>query len=266
MTRSEREHQIERYISGGMTPAEEQDFFIQAALDKELRIELKALVTVDSAIRKERDAEPSEHTALRARVAAMLVAVPPPQKPAATSPAPRATAPAAGAVQNILPIQWISFAAATIALTAVIFLLIDRLPDHNSQPTRYQQSHPEMPAIQQHAPIPAPASADRDAMAAPAATPSETAGTPHSPAASIDATSPNGTRPSEAMQNSRTQKARTETDGEAVPSEQIQKPSPSLRNERMRPQLDAPDEPIMPRKRKDDSLPVGVTIKVNPDQ
>lgn len=126
MTRSEREQHIERYLSGQMNPADEQDFFIQAALDRELRYELKALMTVDSAIRKERDAEPAEHTALRTRVAAMLAAAPVPEQPAPAS-VPHTPAPIAGsAIQKFLTLQWLSFAAATIALTAVIFLLAER--------------------------------------------------------------------------------------------------------------------------------------------
>lgn len=76
MTRSERELLIERYLNGEMSSVQEQDFFIQVAVDKELRQELKAYRTVESAFRKDREAERSEHTALRARVATMLTVTP----------------------------------------------------------------------------------------------------------------------------------------------------------------------------------------------
>lgn len=151
MTRLERERHIERYLSGSMTPAEEQDFFIQAALDREMRYELKALMTVDSAIRKEREAESGEHTALRTRVAAMLVAA-----PAAEQPGPsligRTGTGSITAAQKILPLQWLGMAAATIAITAVLFFLTDPFqtsPVHSPRPaqvqTRQAPEHREQP-------------------------------------------------------------------------------------------------------------------------
>lgn len=198
MTRSERERQIERYISGGMSPAEEQDFFIQAALEKELRLELKALVTVDSAIRKDREAEPAEHTALRSRVAAMLAAAPPAQDPAASAVprpaapgagapaggAPAATVPAAAALQRILPIQWISLAAATIALTAVLFLIFDRPATPAAEDRRYQRN--EQFQGPQQAPAAAPAAQGKDAAPVPAPS---AAGSPGAVPATPDAPS-----------------------------------------------------------------------------
>src|SRR5437016_383368 len=72
MTRSEREVLIGRFMHGQLDSSQEQDFFIQVAVDKELRQELKAHRTVDSALRKDRDAERISHTSLRARVAAMV--------------------------------------------------------------------------------------------------------------------------------------------------------------------------------------------------
>lgn len=157
MTRLERERHIERYLSGSMTPAEEQDFFIQAALDREMRYELKALVTVDSAIRKEREAESGEHTAMRTRVAAMLAAA-----PAADQPGPSVigrTGPGgATALQKILPLQWLGMAAASIVITAILFFLIDPFqtsPVDTPQPaqvqTRQAPEHRERPL-----PSPAP--------------------------------------------------------------------------------------------------------------
>ncbi|MEO5929975.1 MAG: hypothetical protein ABIR47_08585, partial [Candidatus Kapaibacterium sp.] len=72
MTRSERELFIQRYLSGEMTSSEEGDFFLQVALDKELRHDLQAQKTVESAFRKDREAVASEHTGLRLKMAAML--------------------------------------------------------------------------------------------------------------------------------------------------------------------------------------------------
>jgi hypothetical protein len=89
MNRSERERLIERYLNGEMTSHNEEEFFIQVALNEEMRQELKAHRTIESSIRKEREAERPEHTALRQRIAAFVVANPMPTSmpshPAGTS-------------------------------------------------------------------------------------------------------------------------------------------------------------------------------------
>ncbi|MEO5928698.1 MAG: hypothetical protein ABIR47_02085 [Candidatus Kapaibacterium sp.] len=82
MTRNEREELIRHYMTGKMSMAEEHDFFIQVALDNELRIGLKAHRTIEGAIMKDREIDPSEYAPLGASVAAMLAA----SKPAATMP------------------------------------------------------------------------------------------------------------------------------------------------------------------------------------
>jgi hypothetical protein len=74
MTRNEREQLIQRYMGGEMPLAEEHDFFIQVALDKQLWLDLKAHQTVESAMMKDRVVEPSEIAMMGAQVAAMLAA------------------------------------------------------------------------------------------------------------------------------------------------------------------------------------------------
>src|SRR5262245_18273437 len=76
MTRAEREQIIARFMGGDMTAAEEQEFFIQAALDGELRDELKAHRIIEESTRDFRDRELVRHTALRERTAAMLAMYP----------------------------------------------------------------------------------------------------------------------------------------------------------------------------------------------
>ncbi len=145
MTRSEREQIIQRYLSGEMSSAEEGDFFVQVALDRELRHDLQAQQMIESAFRKDREAERSGHTALRTRVAAMLVASVPPQQPApehapgtpaptaaapTAAPAPAALPPAASvpasigsvAGQAITPLGWGALAATAATAVAVIAL------------------------------------------------------------------------------------------------------------------------------------------------
>lgn len=147
MTRSERERHIERYLSGQMTPAEEQDFFIQAALDRDTRYELKALMTVDSAIRKERDAEPGEHTALRSRVATILAAVPAPEQPAPSPVNPAAPPAATGLLQKLLPMHWLGIAVATMVVVTSVFMLTDSTRDiHNGGSEPAYEQRQEIPA------------------------------------------------------------------------------------------------------------------------
>ena len=57
MTRSERERLVEQYMEGSMDFAQEENFFIQVAIDEELRRTLKAYRIVEEAIRKEREVD-----------------------------------------------------------------------------------------------------------------------------------------------------------------------------------------------------------------
>lgn len=84
MTRTERERLVEQYLEGSMDFAQEENFFIQVALDDELRRTLKSYRIVDEAIRKERDAGTREHAAARYVVAGMLTATPQPAEAAAS--------------------------------------------------------------------------------------------------------------------------------------------------------------------------------------
>ena len=54
MTRTEQEHLVEQYLRGELSAVEEHDFFIQVALDSDLRQTLKAFRVVDSALQKHR--------------------------------------------------------------------------------------------------------------------------------------------------------------------------------------------------------------------
>lgn len=84
MTRTEREQLVEQYLEGSMDFAQEENFFIQVALDDELRRTLKSYRIVEEAIRKEREAGTREHAAPRYAVAGMLATTP--QQPSAATP------------------------------------------------------------------------------------------------------------------------------------------------------------------------------------
>jgi len=72
MTRREQERLVGRYIGGELTGAEEQDFFIQVAVDNDLRQTLKAYQVVDSALHKHRETIPVQHPESRERMVMML--------------------------------------------------------------------------------------------------------------------------------------------------------------------------------------------------
>lgn len=89
MTRIECERLVERYLEGSMDFAAEQDFFIQVALDDELRRTLKAYRVVEETIRKEREAGEVNHGAARRLVAASLITAPQSQPVQGNAPASR---------------------------------------------------------------------------------------------------------------------------------------------------------------------------------
>lgn len=68
LNQAERERLVERYLSGELNAPEEQEFFIQVAVDNNLRQTLKAYRIMEGAMRKDRDAVPPGHSDLRARV------------------------------------------------------------------------------------------------------------------------------------------------------------------------------------------------------
>ena len=74
MKRTEREQLIERYLEGSLTPAEEQEFFIEVATDREMQYDLKASQVVESAIRKDRELAPNSWSGTRTELTAMLTA------------------------------------------------------------------------------------------------------------------------------------------------------------------------------------------------
>lgn len=83
MTRREQERLVGRYLGGELTGAEEQEFFIQVAVDNDLRQTLKAYNVVDSALHKHRETIPVQHPASRERMVTMLrqaAAMNPPQQ------------------------------------------------------------------------------------------------------------------------------------------------------------------------------------------
>jgi hypothetical protein len=76
MTRSQREALVEHYLTGEMSAAEEQEFFMTVAVDGELLGTLRAHRQVERALRRDRDALPSGYAAVQERALAMLAVQP----------------------------------------------------------------------------------------------------------------------------------------------------------------------------------------------
>lgn len=72
MTRVEQEQLVGSYLRGEMSAAEEQEFFIQVALDSDLRQTLKAFRVVETAIQKHREAISPNHAESYQRLLVML--------------------------------------------------------------------------------------------------------------------------------------------------------------------------------------------------
>lgn len=72
MTRVEQERLVGNDLRGEMSAVEEQEFFIQVALDSDLRQTLKAFRVVDTAIQKHREAISPNHAESYHRLMAML--------------------------------------------------------------------------------------------------------------------------------------------------------------------------------------------------
>ncbi len=139
MTRIEREQMIERYLQGELTPAEEQEFFIEAATDKEMRYDLKASQVVESAIKKDRKMAPTSWSDTRAHLVAVLAAQKP--NPVQTTAGTRAKGTQAstglGGKFAMVLVSLISVAALLLSLVA-----IDRVSEQEQLPTPVQASEP----------------------------------------------------------------------------------------------------------------------------
>ncbi len=72
MRREERERLVERYLDGALDHEAEQEFFIQVALDGELRRTLKSYRIVDETIRMERESAVHGHAPARQALAGIL--------------------------------------------------------------------------------------------------------------------------------------------------------------------------------------------------
>lgn len=72
MTQNERELLVEKYLSGGMNAAEESDFFINVALDTNLRQDLRAQQTLHRAFASDIRAAVPQQASYRSNIMALL--------------------------------------------------------------------------------------------------------------------------------------------------------------------------------------------------
>jgi hypothetical protein len=236
MTRAEREQQIARYLRGDMTPGEEEHFFIQVALDGELRTELKAHRLLDDSIDQYRRSEMRPHTTLRERTAAMLATYPAPEP----TPAPHSwMARTADTMRSALskPAYWIVSGVTAIGITVGTFLLLPQsdnripadTPRRNDTATTLQQY--QTPVVPQST-LPEQTTETHPAEQSVSSAPAE-----------IRATRP------------------------AEPAPQITRPEPAHAQElKQQPMHTQPTRPE-PKRRTDDSMGIGINITIdNPIQ
>lgn len=122
MTRVEQERLVGSYLRGEMTAGQEQEFFIQVALDSDLRQTLKAFRVVETALQKHRDAIVPNHAESYNRLMVMLSASAPEQVTLAGS-AAGALLRQGAAVLGSRIFSWTTAVIATGALTIGAFVI-----------------------------------------------------------------------------------------------------------------------------------------------
>lgn len=125
MTRTEREELLRRYFDGEMSLDQEHDFFIEVALDKELRHGLKAQQEIDAAMKADRsNPTPAEYASLQSGLAGVLAAMP------GSQPAGTVTASSSGTAGGITA-GWGIFAGIGLVgiVVAVVLVVLFSSPD-----------------------------------------------------------------------------------------------------------------------------------------
>ncbi len=71
MNSAQQQRTVERYLNGELTPSEEQDFFIEVAVNDELRQRLKANRIVDQALARDSKGVNRDHSRMRSQLLAL---------------------------------------------------------------------------------------------------------------------------------------------------------------------------------------------------
>ena len=138
MTRIEREELLRRYMHGELNLEQEHEFFIQVALDKELRHELKAQQTIDRAFQKDRVVNTSAYAPIQGKVAAMLAA-------AETSDMPRGSVGEKRGLSLLRSGKWIALGAAVVGVSAAWFGLgTEDVPVQSNLPIQETEMTPDV--------------------------------------------------------------------------------------------------------------------------
>ncbi|MEO5931891.1 MAG: hypothetical protein ABIR47_18295 [Candidatus Kapaibacterium sp.] len=134
MTRSEQEKLVERYLGGDMNSSQEEEFFIQVAVNNDLRQTLKAYRVVESAIRKHRDTVPPHHAESRARVIALLSAGAAAQPHAGSGAATTARPVLGHLTMSASALRWIIGSVAAIGLTVGVLVVAPMMEKKTTVP------------------------------------------------------------------------------------------------------------------------------------
>jgi hypothetical protein len=243
MTRPEREQLIARYLNGDMPITEEHDFFIQVALDSELRNELKAHRMVDESARDYRNRERTPHTALRARTMAMLAAYP----AARQTPAPPSgwLSRTGESIRSLTGQQtmWIILAILGVGIAGASFLL----PEFTDPPPANTLRRMDTGVAVPHTVVARPANST------PVTAQPTTPGTITEP----ETTSANEERREPQQRGGTTLSSQTAA-REALPSGSVSREPLSTAKQR------TPRIPAASKRRGDDSIGVGINVTIDP--
>jgi|GEM_PF-6319429 len=125
LTQREQEALLQRYFSGGMNAEEESTFFVQVALDADLRRALKAHSLVRDMLEEQRATPPIDHHLGRERLVETLAAAR--RLPTEGSPARRSKWP------------WLYSSAGLLLLLAATMVVIEHPTPSETTPTRTEE-------------------------------------------------------------------------------------------------------------------------------
>jgi hypothetical protein len=121
MNQAERERLVDHYLSGAMSVPEEQEFFIQVALNDELRQTLKAYRIVENALQKDGATAkpPANSERSRAQIMGLLAATAPVMQHGAAGTAEAVAKTSASAAKGLAGSGWLTAGGLTVAGGAI---------------------------------------------------------------------------------------------------------------------------------------------------
>ena len=131
-TQAEREKMIEQYMNGIMTPQQEEEFFLELALDKDFQVDLRANRLIDQSIQAGQKAAGRDHTAMRSHL--MVLAASSPAATLLSKSKAEQKGKGSPASQGIAWYIAGTFAIYALLLSIILFITISRVKEPPSSP------------------------------------------------------------------------------------------------------------------------------------